>query len=131
MPLALQGAANRLCLREALPRLSQIARAIGMDLQGAIVSLDDIYDCRANRKAVFNRGMFPNIPENQRGRKSSKRGRKRRFDPAIFKERFGTTDRVLAWEDQIAVCCCASNASVTCTAPKTLAYTMINSRHYC
>ncbi|MFP3616568.1 transposase, partial [Paraburkholderia sp. SIMBA_050] len=43
-------------LRDALPRLSQIARAIGMDLQGTIVSLDGVYDCRANRKAIFNRG---------------------------------------------------------------------------
>ena len=60
-------------LRDALPRLSQIARAIGMDLQGTIVSLDGVYDCRANRQAIFNRGMVPNIPENPRGRKTSKR----------------------------------------------------------
>jgi transposase len=31
-------------LRDALPRFSQIARAIGMDLQGTIVSLDGVYD---------------------------------------------------------------------------------------
>lgn len=43
--------------REVLPQLSQVARAIGMDLQGAIVSQDGVYDCRANRKAIFNRGM--------------------------------------------------------------------------
>jgi transposase len=102
-------------LRDALPRLSQIARAIGMDLQGAIVSLDGVYDCRANRRAIFNRGMVPNIPENLRGRKTPKRGRKQRFDPAIFEERFRTIERVFAWEDKSAVCCCASNASVTCT----------------
>ncbi|WP_176079017.1 hypothetical protein [Paraburkholderia tuberum] len=46
-------------LRDALPRLSQMARAIGMDLKGARVSLDGVYDCRANRKAIFNRGMVP------------------------------------------------------------------------
>jgi hypothetical protein len=38
-----------------------------------VVSLDGVYDCRANRKAIFNRGMIPNIPENPRGRKTSKR----------------------------------------------------------
>ncbi|WP_429401687.1 hypothetical protein [Paraburkholderia sp. MM5482-R1] len=69
-------------LRDALPRLSQMARAIGMDLKGARVSLDGVYDCRANRKAIFNRGMVPNIPENPRGRKRAKRGRKQSFDPA-------------------------------------------------
>ena len=30
---------------------------IGMDLSGTIVSLDGVYDCRVNRKAIFNRGM--------------------------------------------------------------------------
>jgi transposase len=81
-------------LRDALPRLTQLAHAIGMDLQGSTVSLDGVYDCRANRKAIFNRGMVPNIPENPRGRKTPKRGRKQRFDPAIFEERFRTIERV-------------------------------------
>ncbi|WP_256983287.1 IS5 family transposase [Caballeronia sordidicola] len=87
-------------LRDALPRLRQIARAIGMDLQGTTVSLDGVYDCRANRKAIFNRNMIPNIPENPRARKATKRGRKQRFDPAIFEERFRTIERVFAWEDK-------------------------------
>ncbi len=87
-------------LRDALPRLSQMARAIGMNLKGSIVSLDGVYDCRVNRKAIFNRGMVPNIPENPRARKTSKCGRKRRFNPAIFEERFRTIERVFAWEDK-------------------------------
>nr|WP_242540374.1 hypothetical protein [Trinickia mobilis] len=78
-------------LRDALPRLNHMARAIGMDLQGSTVSLDGVYDCRANRKAIFNRDM---IPENPRGRKAPKRGCKQRFDPAIFEERFRTIERV-------------------------------------
>jgi hypothetical protein len=79
-------------LRDALPKLSHMARAIG--------SLDGVYDCRANRKAIFNRDMLPNIPEKPRGRKAPKRGRKLRFDPAIFEERFRTIERVFAWEDK-------------------------------
>src|SRR6202166_3410199 len=67
-------------LREALPEVMRIVRQVGMDLGGTIVSLDGVYDCRANRKAIFNRGMVPNIPENPRGRKTPKRGRKQRFD---------------------------------------------------
>ena len=47
-------------LREALPEVTRIARMAGMNLQGTIVSLDGVYDCRANRKAIFNRGMVPN-----------------------------------------------------------------------
>src|ERR1700687_3965521 len=50
-------------LRDALPKLSEMARTIGMDLQGSTVSLDGVYDCRANRRAIFNRNMHANIPE--------------------------------------------------------------------
>ncbi|SAL06484.1 Transposase DDE domain protein [Caballeronia arationis] len=119
-------------LRDALPRLSQIARVIGMDLQGAIVSLDGVYDCRTNRKAIFNRGMVPNIPENPRGRKTSKRGRKRHFDAGIFEERFRTIERVFAWEDKFRrLLLRFERISDVHYAFKTLAYTLINLRHYC
>jgi hypothetical protein len=77
-----------------------MARADGADLQGSIIRLDGVYDCRANRKAIFNRGMTPKIPENPRGRKTPKRDRKPRFDPAIFEERFRTNERVFARKDK-------------------------------
>ncbi|WP_232455453.1 transposase [Burkholderia ubonensis] len=119
-------------LRDALPRLSEMARAIGMNLQGTTVSLDGVYDCRANRKAIFNRGMIPNIPENGRGRKTPKRGRRRRFDAAIFDERFRTIERVFAWEDKFRrLLLRFERISDVHYAFKTLAYTMINLRHYC
>jgi hypothetical protein len=41
-------------LRDALPEVTRIAREVGMALQGSIVSLDGVYDCRRNRKAIFN-----------------------------------------------------------------------------
>jgi transposase len=61
-------------LREALPEVMRISRAVGLQLQGTVVSLDGVYDCRANRKAIFNRGMVPNINPNPRGGKQPKRG---------------------------------------------------------
>ena len=119
-------------LRDALPKLTAMARGIGADLQGTIVSLDGVYDCRRNRKAIFNRGMIPNIPENPRGRKTPKRGRRRHFDQAILKERFRTIERVFAWEDKFRRLLlrfeCISDVHY---AFKTLAYTLINLRHYC
>jgi transposase len=119
-------------LRDALPGLTRMAHAIGMDLQGSTVSLDGVYDCRANRKAIFNRGMVPNIPENPRGRKTPKRGRKQRSDPAIFEERFRTIERVFAWEDKFRrLLLRFERISDVHYAFKTLAYTMINLRHYC
>jgi hypothetical protein len=74
-------------LKKALPQVTRIAKQVGLDLSQTIVSLDGVYDSRSNRKAIFNRGMVPNIPENPRGRKTPKRGRKPIFDPAIFQER--------------------------------------------
>jgi len=41
-------------LREALPKLRRTAKAVGFDLHGRIVSLDGVYDCCLNRKAIFN-----------------------------------------------------------------------------
>jgi hypothetical protein len=94
--------------------------------------LDGVYDCRANRKAIFNRGMVPNINPNPRGRKQPKRGRKAIIDPAIFEERFRTIERVFAWEDKFRrLLLRFERISVLHYAFKTLAYTMINLRHYC
>jgi transposase len=111
---------------------TRISREVGMDLQGTIVSLDGVYDCRANRKAIFNRGMVPNINPNPRGRKQPMRGRKPIFEPAIFKERFWTIERVFAWEDKFRrLLLRFERISGVHYAFKTLAYTMINLRHYC
>lgn len=119
-------------LLEALPQLTCIARAVGLDLRGRIVSLDGVYDGKANRKAIFNRGMIPNINENPRGRKTTKRGPKRMFSDAIFKERFRTIERVFAWEDKFRrVLVRYEVIADVHYAFKTLAYTMINLRHFC
>jgi hypothetical protein len=84
------------------------------------------------------RVRYPRIPHknqrdpNPRGRKISKRGRKQRFDPAIFEERFRTIERVFAWEDKFRrLLLRFERISDVHYALKTLAYTMINLRHYC
>jgi hypothetical protein len=33
--------------------VTRIASSIGLDLRGTIVSLDGVYDCLRNRKAIF------------------------------------------------------------------------------
>ena len=119
-------------LRGALPEVMRIARMASIDLQGAIVSLDGVYDCRSNRKAIFNRGMIPNINLNVRDRKQPKRGRRPLFNPAIFEERFQTIERIFAWEDKFRRFLLRfERLSQLHYAFKTLAYTMINLRHYC
>ena len=103
-----------------------------MNLQGTVVSLDGVYDCRDNRKAIFNRGMVPNIYPNPRGRKAPKRGRKPFFDAAIFHERFNTIERVFGWEDKFRrLLLRFERISQLHYAFKSLAYSMINLRHFC
>lgn len=119
-------------LKPALTNLVDIAKDVGFALRGSIVSLDGVYDSAANRKAIFNRGMVPNMPENRRGRKKTKRGRKRLFDATIVKERFRTIERVFAWEDKFRrLLLRFERISAVHYALKTLAYTMINLRHFC
>ena len=121
-----------LLLPKALPAVTRIARMVGIDLHGTIVSLDGLYDCRLNRKAIFNRGLIPNINPNSRGRKRPQRGRKPFFEPALFDERFHTIERVFAWEDKFRrLLLRFDRLSQLHYAFKTLAYTMINLRHYC
>ena len=119
-------------LQKALPQVTRIAKQVGLDLNQAFVSLDGVYDSRANRKAIFNRGMIPNIPENPRGRKTPKRGRQPIFAPAIFQERFQTIERVFAREDKFRrLLLRFERISELHYALKSLAYTMINLRHFC
>jgi hypothetical protein len=86
----------------------------------------------ANRKAIFNWGMIPNINPNSRGRRQPKRGCKPLFELAIFEERFCTIERVFAWEDKLRrLLLRFDRLSQLHYAFKTLAYTLINLRHYC
>lgn len=116
----------------AISNLKKIVKLIGIDLKSSIMSLDGIYNSRTNRKAIFNLGMAPNIPENRRGRKKSKRGRKQTFCQRIFKERFRTIERVFAWEDKFKRLLLRFEFhSINHYAMKTIAYSMINLRHFC
>jgi hypothetical protein len=119
-------------LLDALPKLTAMAKDIGFSLHNSVLSLDGVYDCKANRKAIFNREMTPNIPENPRNRKSTKRGRKRKFDAKIFAERFNTIERVFAWEDKFRrLLLRFERKSEVHYAFKLLAYSLINLRHFC
>jgi hypothetical protein len=119
-------------LKQALPQLTDIAQVVGLELKGSVISLDGVYDSRSNRKAIFNRGMIPNIPENRRGRKQPKQGRKRIFEKTIFQERFYTIERVFAWEDKFRrLLLRFERISRLHYALKSLAYTLINLRHFC
>ena len=117
---------------DAFKSLKRIAKAVGFSLSGCVMSLDGVYDCKQNRKMIFNANMTPNINENKRNRKARKRGRKRFFSSSIFKERFRTIERVFAWEDKFKrLIVRFEHISAHHYSMKTIAYTMINLRHFC
>ena len=119
-------------LAPAVARLTKIAKLVGLNLKESIMSLDGVYNSRKNRKRIFNIGMTPNIPENKRNRKKSKRGRKQTFCQRIFKERFRTIERIFAWEDKFKRLLLRFEFhSINHYAMKTIAYSMINLRHFC
>ena len=119
-------------LTPAITNLKKIAKTIGVKLAGGTMSLDGIYNSRSNRKAIFNLHMTPNIPENKRNRKKTKRGKKQTFYQQIFKERFRTIERVFAWEDKFKRLLLRFEFhSIHHYAMKAIAYSMINLRHFC
>ncbi len=118
-------------LPDSLGNLSNIARTTGFAIKGSILNLDGVFDSKNNRKAIFNRGMVPNIPENKRNRKKTKRGRKRLFDEGIHALRL-TVERTFAWEDKFKrLLLRFERIQSRHFTFKLLAYTMINLRHFC
>jgi transposase len=67
-------------------------------LHKAYLNLDGGFDSQSNRQVIFNAGMIPNIKENPRNRKTTKRGRKRWFNEAIHALR-DRVERTFVWED--------------------------------
>jgi len=115
----------------AFAHLKSMVQGIRASLKGCIMSLDSAYDSFKNRKIIFNAGMVPNIKENPRNRKNTKRGPKRFFDEAIYEERFFTVERVFAWEDKFKrLLIRFEYKSANHLGMKLLAYTLINLRRF-
>ena len=117
--------------KAAFNPLKKISSEVGIKISGSVMSLDGVYDSQSNRKLIFNNGMTPNINENKRNRKKTKRGRKRLFSKTIFKERFRTIERVFAWEDKFKrLLIRFERISDLHYGFKLLAYSMINLRYF-
>jgi hypothetical protein len=82
LPVAPSHETDMVLLPKGLNALQQVAKEVGLDLRGAYVNLDGGFDSRANRTCIFHAGMIPDITENPRNRKHTKRGRKRFFNAA-------------------------------------------------
>ena len=116
--------------KAAYTKVKSASRSIGLSLKGSVVSLDGVYNSRANRKLIFNSKMKPNI--NLRKCDKQRGGRPQHFDRDIFEERFRVIERTFAWEDKFKrVLIRFERLSKMFRGFKCLAYTMINLRHFC
>lgn len=99
LPVAPVNEADTVLLPAGLKEFKRGAKLTGVVLAGAYLNLDGGFDSKANRKAIFNAGMMPNIKENLRNRTSPKRGRKRWFNAVVhtLRER---VKRTFVWEDK-------------------------------
>jgi transposase len=118
-------------LPDGLKALKRVANVTGVVLTGAYLNLDAGFDSTYHRTCMFNAGMIPNITENPRNRKRTKRGRKRLFNEAIHALRT-RVDRTFAWEDKFKrLLLRFEHIQQRHFGMKWLAYTLINVREFC
>src|SRR5918997_2837711 len=131
LPVAPVNEVDMILLPEGLKALKRVAKMVGLVLTGAYLNLDAGFDSTHNRKCIFNAGMIPNIPENPRNRKRTKRGRKRLFNAALHALRT-RVDRTFAWEDKFKrLLLRFEHIQQRHFGMKLLAYTLINVREFC
>jgi hypothetical protein len=122
---------DMMLLPDGLKALKRVAKVTGLVLTRAYLNLDSGFDSKLNRKCIFNAGMIPNIKENPRNRKRTKRGRKRLFNAAIHALRT-RVDRTFAWEDKFKrLLLRFEHRQQRHFGMKLLAYTLINVREFC
>ena len=120
-----------LLLPDGLKALKRVAKTVGLDLAGAYLKLDSGFDSKRNRKCIFTAGLIPNLTENSRNRKRTKRGRKRFFNAAIHALR-ARVDRTFAWEDKFKrLLLRFEHIQQRHFGMKLMAYTLINVREFC
>ena len=102
---------------------------LGLHIRGAYFNAGRAFDSRAARKVCFNYHLIPNIDENKRNRKKPKRGRKRLFNPDVYKHRF-VSERSSAWNDKFrALLIRFDRKDKYFMGAHYIAFTMINLRH--
>jgi transposase len=116
-------------LKDNLQVAFKSMKRLGLDFQGAYFNADSAFDTRAARKVCFNHGVVPNIAENMRNRQSIKRGRKRLFNPEIYKHRFAS-ERTFAWIDKFRALLVRYDCKdVYFMGAHFIAFSMVNLRH--
>lgn len=116
-------------LKEHLQTAIKQMKQIGLKVTGAYFNADPGFDSKEDRKTCFNHDIIPNIKENKRNRKRAKRGPKRLFDGAVYKDRFAS-ERSFAWIDKFrGLLVRFDKKDANLLGGHHIAFTMINLRH--
>jgi transposase len=117
-------------LKSQLQTAFKDMKRLGLSIVGSVLNADAVFDTRDARKVCFNHKVVPNIAENKRNRKTTKRGRKRLFDPKSYKQRF-VCERSFAWIDKFrALLIRFERKAIYFLNGHFLAFALINLRHH-
>ncbi len=112
-----------------LQQAFQAMKCLGLVIAGALFNADSAFDTKEARKVCFNHMVIPNMAENKRNRKTTKRGRKRLFNAEVYKIRF-VSERSFAWIDKFrALLVRFDLKDANFLAGHHLAFALINLRH--
>lgn len=116
-------------LKDHLRAAFMFIKRLGISLVGCYFNADAAFDTHAARWTCFNHHLIPNIVENARSRIHPKRGRKRLFNPAVYKLRF-TSERSFAWIDKFrALLVRFDRKAAHFLGAHYIVYALINLRH--
>ncbi|MDX1992539.1 MAG: transposase family protein [bacterium] len=116
-------------LKDNLRDAFKFIKRLGISVAGSYFNADAAFDTKAARWTCFNHKLIPNIVENTRSRKRSKPGRKRCFNPDIYKLRF-TSERTFAWIDKFrALLVRFDRRAAHFMGAHYIVYALINLRH--
>ncbi len=116
-------------LKDNLRTAFKFIKRLGISVAGSYFNADSAFDTKAARWTCFNHKLIPNIVENTRSRKRPKRGRKRLFNPKVYKLRF-SSERTFAWIDKFrALLVRFDRKAAHFMGAHFIVYALINLRH--
>lgn len=116
-------------LKDNLRAAFKFIKRLGIVITGSYFNADAAFDIKAARWTCFNHQLIPNIVENKRNRKQTKRGRKRLFNPEVYKLRF-SSERTFAWIDKFrALLLRFDRKAAHFMGAHYIVYALINLRH--
>ncbi len=116
-------------LKDTLRAAFKFIKRLGISMAGSYFNADAAFDTKAARKVCFNHRLIPNIAHNNRSRKQPKRGRKRLFNPEVYKLRF-RSERTFAWIDKFrALLVRFDRKAAHFMGAHYIVYALINLRH--